>query len=414
MSIWIFWKIFGDVCLYFSVISAFPALFPHEFPLLIPAFLMGISGAVSCAAADRGKDVLSRFSLVLALISFLLPETLIEYLLLIPPVVYTAMTVLKGSFGLEYLNFRGYFRKAILLWTVGFGILVLAGVLETMSTPWQNTIDYEDTLRMGIYFAVSGIVLQRQLRMGMAGSRGDRRLNALQSAATIGGTAGTLFGVWGIHKLLITYAQEYMDRLVKFLYDLCTIPISLLGWLFGILFEDFSEFHEAPKLETASTETVEESLVSIPVGEWTDPEPVLPAPQEPRYPWWLAIALLSALMILLLVLHKLYGERRKGSGAASIFRKLDKPETTKPEKKASARGKIRKYYREHLRQEKRKGVSFRTNQTSEDILNHISPTTDRKAAARLREIYLKARYSEHSILTQEDVHRAKEALKRTK
>ena len=80
----------------------------------------------------------------------------------------------------------------------------------------------------------------------------------------------------------------------------------------------------------------------------------------------------------------------------------------------SNRGKLRRFYREFLRTERRRGAKLRTNQTSEDILRKISSDTDRQAASELRRLYIGARYDLSREVSDDQVKAAKAALKKCK
>ena len=67
-----------------------------------------------------------------------------------------------------------------------------------------------------------------------------------------------------------------------------------------------------------------------------------------------------------------------------------------------------------MKNEKRKGRKIHTDQTSEDLLTGLAYGTDPKGAARLREVYIQARYDDVRNVTQEQVEQAKSALKQYK
>ncbi|MBR5868040.1 MAG: DUF4129 domain-containing protein, partial [Clostridia bacterium] len=105
-----------------------------------------------------------------------------------------------------------------------------------------------------------------------------------------------------------------------------------------------------------------------------------------------------------------------GKGSRSAARE-EEPETVvapgmrKREQRRSNRGKVRKLYREYLKMVRRKGQKLETYQTTADILEKHPQNTDTEAAARLRQVYLKARYDTGKAVTDEDVEQAKAAMK---
>ena len=80
----------------------------------------------------------------------------------------------------------------------------------------------------------------------------------------------------------------------------------------------------------------------------------------------------------------------------------------------SNREKVRQTYRKFLAHERTGGLKLKKSYTTADILSRISPSTDRAAAAKLREIYLLARYDEEGEITRSQADAAREALKRIK
>lgn len=411
MSIWMFWKLFGDACLYFSVIGALPALFVHDFSFLWPALLCGVGGAAASSLANRGHDHLTWLGLLLPLLSLGFATEFIEFVLLIPLLIYVAMVVIRGDFALEYLSFRAFFRKSILIWSIGFGLLCLASAVEGIANPWGETVSYEETLYMGVFYAVSGIILQRQLRMGMSGSKGDRRLNSLQSAAVFGGTAAVLGGVWLLQQLLLKNAQDAMNTLGEVLLSIISLPLALVVSVLTPFMKKITEHAQVTEATEGTVEEVTAHVVAPVTGEAAT-VPSAPVQTAGGYPWWLAVLILSVLLILLLTVLKLHRSKAVTGSDRSVFEKLQPQGRRAGETRATNRAKVRKYYREHLKLEKRRGVRLETKQTSADILEKVSPTTDKNAAAGLREVYLKARYDETCAVTNEDVQRAKDAIRK--
>ena len=415
MSIWMFWKLFGDTCLYFSVISALPALFPHELPMLLLAVLYGASGFLACWIAGRGWHKLSWLCILILLIPLFRDRTVVEWIIMAPPVIYAALVILRGDYGLEYLEFRAFFRKSLLIWIIGFALICMASALEDMTGTEIRTMAYRNSLLMGICFAISGIALQIQLRLGLVGDAKDRKLNGLYSAAILGGTAGVLAAIWGIQQWLSTRGKAIVDGVLQFLSDLVLVPIGFFGWLYNLFLEELNEVRAPYQPPTTAPTGTTGETVSAAV-EWVEVEETVAAVTEESqtYPWWLAILIVSLLLILLLSLLKNFRFRGRTVAGTMVFRKAEQEERPAGETRKSPRARVRRYYREHLRLEKRRGVKLRPNQTSEDIYAHLSPETDRNAAAALRGVYLKARYQEDWDLSQEDVQRAKDALKQLK
>jgi hypothetical protein len=88
----------------------------------------------------------------------------------------------------------------------------------------------------------------------------------------------------------------------------------------------------------------------------------------------------------------------------------------KGKKKSRARignnnDKIRKIYREYLFFMQLNGVKIADETTSEDVLKACSETFDSPESAKLRALYIRARYTDDNFLTSDDVKQAKELWK---
>lgn len=410
MSTWMFWKLFGDACLYFSVIGALPTLFVHDASFLWPALLCGIGGAAASWLSNRGKGNVSGLAVLIPLLGLLFADQPVELLSLIPPVIYTLIVILRGDFALEYLSFRDFFRKSMIAWVIFFVLLFLACTVENITQTWRRSLAFEETLEMGVFYAVCGVILQRQLRLGNDGSSEDRKRNSIQSAAVLGGTGAVVLSFWAFQQFLAEHAKGFMNALGELLLYICTLPLTLIVWILAPLIEEMTGFYEETQPPSESTEETLEHIVTVAAGETT--EPVANAVDGGTgYPWWLVVLILSLLLILLLVGLKLYRKKAADNALPQSFAKADRPERRSAENGSSNRAKVRRYYREHLKLEQRRGMRLGTNQTSADILEKISDSTDEKAAAALRQVYLKARYDDTGSVTNEDVQRAKTAIK---
>lgn len=411
MSIWMFWKLFGDVCLYFSLIGALPTLFYHEFSFLWPALLYGIGGLVSSMLLLRTRHGHRLWGLIFPLLSLLFATDLMSLMILLPPVIYTVVVIIKGEFLLEYLSFREFFRKSCIIWAVIFVILCMGSATEDMTRPWAAVISLEDPLRYGVFFAVSGVILLRQLRLGSDSGSRDRQMNNTQTFFMLCGSGVVVLLMVGAEWLISNYAEAILNTVGQVLMLILSLPVGILGWLLNLIMGDMNtEYGEVPEGtgSTAATETIPEGIPA--------PAPSIGTvePQDIAFPWWLAVLILAALTVVLFTAIRLFRSKAKNGASQTVFDKVIPPERKVKQSAASNRAKVRRYYREHLKAERRKGLRLRHNQTSADILEKIAPDTDAQAAARLREIYLKARYDEKAEISPQDALNAKNALRKTK
>ena len=144
----------------------------------------------------------------------------------------------------------------------------------------------------------------------------------------------------------------------------------------------------------------------------TIPEQLPPEQYDPS--WILVVAVAVSMVIVLILMLRLLQNRGSTQSYGQVQRGSARTVSTAMPVRRSPRGRIRQYYRDFLVTEQRKGLKRSTNQTSLDVLEHISPSTDPTCARQLREIYLKARYSDGAQITEEDAKLAKSALKKSR
>ena len=409
MSIWMFFKIFGDLCLYFSAVSALPTLFTHDFSFLLPGLLCGAGAMAASFLGYHLRHGHRLWALVIPLLALTMADEAIELLILLPPIVYTGAVIVRGDFFLDYINFRDFFRKTLTIWCCFFVLLILACTAENLTRPWDKSLAYDDPAFYGLVYALCGVILLRQLRLGEGAGR-DRRINSIQTFALLGGTGALVLGIVAAQQALQKHAAQIMEVVGQVIIYIVTLPIGLLVWVIGLLLEDIDQMYQKqPDLDGTIATTENPAFGPGLVGT-----PVTQPSSQSSFPWWLAIVIVALLALMLMAAMRLYSRRIKVPGGQTVFEKLQRPERRAKENTASNRAKVRRCYREHLKLQRQKGLRLTTAQTSLDILRGITAGTDPHAAARLRDIYLKARYDEKSVVTSEDVAAAKDALKKLK
>ena len=124
--------------------------------------------------------------------------------------------------------------------------------------------------------------------------------------------------------------------------------------------------------------------------------------------------LLLVFTVLLILLTRALGSRRTEPDRTETVSQLQPKAKEKQPSRYSNRSKLRKVYRDFLKAEKRKGHKLFSYHTSQDILDDLKPGGDSEAAAKLRQIYLSARYDPEAAVTPEQVQAAKTALRQYK
>ena len=150
-------------------------------------------------------------------------------------------------------------------------------------------------------------------------------------------------------------------------------------------------------------------LVPVPSAE---PETVMKE-QQVYSPLWAVVFVLAIVVVLLLVAVRMFRLHRTQTRGNEFTEKIDVEKAAKKESSKTNRGKVRRYYREFLKDVKRRGQKLTTSQTSADILADASKHINSSAAQKLRDIYLPARYAQHRKISVEQVKNAREFLKET-
>lgn len=410
MNFAIFWKTLGDLCLYFSVVSAFPTLFSHSFSYLWILLLCAGGVGLSAALSDRFGFGWRLVGLVVPAAGFAFCSGTVELLTVLPPVVYAWAVIISGYFRLEYLSYRAYFRKSFGAALAFLLLIFVAFTVEEMTRPWMNVFSYQGPAVFTVIAGAGGVALLRLLRLG---TEGNRKMNGTQTALLLGGTGAVVASIVGIYQLLVRYGEELMNSLSEIIRGLLAAPMGLVAWIIGLLLENIEEMYEETQQSTMPT--VEPTETPKLPGFAGDPVATEPAqPETWGFPWWLLVVILAVMAVVLYFAMKQNRGRRTKVDHGVRTEKADTAERKTRENRSGNRAKVRKTYREYLKYEKRRGTVLRTDQTSLDIYNARAEETNGAAAESLRQIYLKARYSDSTEITAKDAAKAKSELKKIK
>lgn len=409
MSLWIFLKVFGDSCLCFSVMAAFPGVFVHDFAALWPALLCGLGAAAACWLTEQGKGKLRFFAAALPLTALILADGVMEYVMLAPVLLYGVLVISRGMLGLEYYGFRESFRRSLTIWGLGFAVLWALSFMEGASASEIHVLAWQEPLVLGLLYLLSGVVLLRQLRLGT--SAPDRR----QVGYTLGGCAAAALAMVAVEKVLSFSASSIKEVLLKAFTFLLGLPMRFFAWLISLLISG----------DTAMDPTE----AATPTGEGSGPvsyggmiswiqeaaEQLLPvAEEEETFPWWLVVMVLIVLAVVMIVMLFSFRKNAVMVYTPETVSQVEAPRKEKQEDRRSNRGKVRKYYRDYLKMEQKRGLLVKKHHTSQDVLSGVTAQTDPAAAEELRALYLIARYDDTAEITAEQVKQAKDALRRSR
>ena len=401
MSAMMLLKIFSDCCICFAILGSGPVAF--TLPLLLPALICGVAAAIATFFDQKSWDGLRRLSAVLPFACLLLAENGGQALILLVPAAYTAFVILQGKLHLEYSAYRHFFVRSLMLLAGVFAVANIWGFLTQISDAATLQLNISVIVRYSLVHLLCGVVLQRQLRLGVGyRAEGGRR----QMAMLLGTSTAIVVGFLAAEPLLRKGAGE----LLGWLFSLIMVPVGFLADLIAKFFASFTKAE-------SDRETYEEFIdyiESIGLGGAVEGGQA-GQPSETTFDttviWVIlvSILLLVAALLLLRSFYKRKGEFRTGDETIQLV--------TSPKKRKqssfSNRGRIRLIYRDFLRGEKSLGMQLKQNDTSQDVLDRIHKSTDRPSAEQLRQIYLLARYDDRQTITRSQVEQAKRAIKGT-
>lgn len=403
MSMWVFLKVFADACLCFGILTSFPAVFPVSISLLRPALLCAAGAGIAAHFRNVGKESLRFLGLLLCAVTLWLPGNRTELVVLLPVVLYSAVVIVRGELSLEYYTFRQHFKGTLIFWVCAFLILCALAYLDKPFDGVEN-YDAETVIRYGVVYAVAGVALLRQLRLGEQGKTG-RRMNATQTAIALGGT--------GIAVLAVAAAEKWLHQslmtLLRTAFTALFAPLLMLyNWFAGRgtdVLEGLTGKDPITPQQRPTTPPGAIPMESVPLET--------PVPEEPEETIpWLVIAVLVILVTVMIVMLRSFRSRVSAPAQEEKIEKLH-PQSRPKRDRSTNRSRIRKVYRDFLKAQRKQGMKLRPYHTSADVQQNLAQTTDAAAAAQLRKIYLSARYDEGGEITANQLATAKAAYKKT-
>lgn len=404
MSLAMLLKIFSDCCVVFAILGSGPVSF--RLPLLIPGLICGVSAAIATFFDGKGLKVLRWLCAVLPLSCLLLADGTGQLVILAVPTAYTVFVILRGELELEYYNYRRFFLRTLTLIGGAYVLVNVWAFLSQITSDAPPILNADVMLRYGIVHLLCGVVLQRQLRLGV----GYRAEGGRRQMAMMLGTAGTIvLGFIAAEPLLRKGAGTLLKSVLSLLLTPFAFLLDLAGRLFAMLtrsesdkqeYEEFVEYLQGVLMDV-------EQLTGKP-----QKEPSAAITIDPADVWTVlaGILLLIAALLLLRSFHK----RRADSDTSQQISRLVTAPKKKKEPVLSNRNRVRQMYRDFLRAEKDLGMKLKICDTSEDVLRRIHRDTDQPSAEQLRAVYLMARYDDRQGVSRNQAETAKRALKGTR
>ena len=403
MSIAMVLKIFSDCCICFAILCAGPVEF--TVPALIPALLLGVSAGIATFLEGKGWTVLRRICGLLPFACLLLTDQLGQTFIVAVPAVYTAYVILRGNLDLEYSEFRYFFIRSMMLLGVAYIVANIWIFLTSITSEEVFRPDASVILRYGLVHVLCGVVLQRQLRLGV----GNRAEGGRRQMVTLLGTAGVIVvGFLAAEPML----RKNAGAILRFVFSLIVAPFAFLGEMVVRL---VSSMKNTQKDQQIYEEFVE-YWQGIMMGDRQNAGIPQEQPQRPEFDpsvLWMVLAVVLLLVAALLLLRS-FRKGRTDSVPGEQVRRVTSVPKKKKTSPLSTRGRVRQLYREFLRTEKQLGMPLKPCHTSGDVLEKIHKNTDRSSADALRQVYLIARYDDRQTITRGQVEQAKRALRGTR
>ncbi len=406
MSLLMVLKIFSDCCICFAIVGSGPILF--DIPLLVPALICGLSAGIAAVFHKKEWNAGRWLCALLPMLSLLLARDGEQALLLAVPAIYTGAIIFLGKLELEYYSYSRFFRQSLMLIGGAYLITNIWLFLSNATGEASLLLDGEVILRYGIVHLLCGIVLQRQLRLGVDySSKSNRR----QIPVLLCVAAVIIFGFVAAEPFMRTQFLQ----LVKYALALLGVPVIFIIELLAKLINQLGSAQQNGQIQTGKPTGSGTGGGVVQIPNVTVPEEeteALANTTDPMYIWAAVITVL--LVVAAIILYKSFQKQLFSGNVRELKSSVVVPAKKKRDSVLSNRHKVRQLYREFLRTENGHGLKLKSNDTSLDVLGRIHSDTDKKSAADLRQVYLSARYDDRNSVSRSQVNAAKQALKGTK
>ncbi len=396
-------RITADLCFYFCVLSIFPALRPWQLPMLLftaAAFLVTLL-AVYCPYA------LLRFLLsLLPGLCFLLAP--VKFPLFFPGLawLYLILVLSFGRFGMFLDDYRRIYRIMLIVC-----LCSLAANIAHSAVYRGDVISYY-SIGYALAFLFFGMLAMREMQMNAKMGLSWRLMNA----ATVIGVPALAIGA----SVLLFYILRTIEPVVSYLFrPIGTFLMMLFSRLFPGSYED-----ALPTPKPSATPLPTPAIFENPASEgqsvleeninadFLRPETLDKAAQIGGY------AVLVALVLLAVYVVFRYARMSRVVSETDEYLYEESEEALPKRKRRTARTapvsgnaqQIRRIYKKYLELMRENGVRIQKDSTSREILEEAELVNLSPSAARLRELYLKARYGEDGAVSREDVQEAQRCL----
>ena len=378
-------KIFADLCLYFGILGgAAPWFGGTDLFLLWPALLC--AAGVWLAALGEKWPVMRFAGLIPPLASLLLANSLLDYILLAPALIYTILVLLMGRFDMRREAYHEFFFRSLLV----------AGALSLLVISYPLS-DWKTLAMFLALYLLLGVFMMRQLRLDRS-DWGVRGLNLLSLLVAIAGGGVLCFAAWGALQLMGPVWDVVSGILVQILSGI-VYAIVFVARLFPSLKLRGPEEMKMPNMG-GDKDTISEKLQEF---------------ENPTTDQILTIiGIVLAVVIAAVVIWRMLRTTKKHKTIAqrlSSSERIDVPRETGSGIFASNREKVRRSYRKFMQLLRDRGAILKPSDTTLEIQSSAHFLQDTTPAHQLRQLYLAARYDEETDVSSQQVRDAKELVK---
>lgn len=406
MSLLMVLKIFSDCCICFAIIGSGPITF--DIPLLVPAFVCGLAAGLAAFFYKKEWNIARWLCGLLPQFCLLFGKNSEQILLLAVPAIYTSGIIFLEKLELEYYSYSRFFKQSLMLLGGAYLVTNIWLFLSAATGEASLALDGDVIIRYGLVHLFCGIVLQRQLRLGVDySSKSNRR------------QIPVLLGVAAVIALSFVTAEPFLRKhflqLIEYVLMMFGVPVFLLIELLSKLISWFANKDHSVEIQSGQQQGTEVGGGMTPIPNVTVPKEEIEAAAnttDPIYIWAAVITVLLA--VAAIILYRSFQKQRFFGNTRDLKSTVVVPPKKKRDSVLSNRYKVRQLYREFLRLENGRGLKLKCSDTSEDVLHRIHPETNKKSAADLRQVYLAARYDGRKSVSRSQVNAAKQALKGTK
>jgi len=419
MSTSIFIKVFSDCCLCLSFACLVATPHSSNAPLLVAMLLCALAASIASVLHGKCRLTLSRLCCLLPFLSLVTAGNMFQLLIMLVPIIYTGIVILRGMLYLEYYAYRQYvIVTSILLLCVYILAYIIAPLIDVMYS--GEIVDTNTFLGFGAIHVLSGFFLLRRLRIGS-----ERVIHrSFRPFTVIAASTVVLSAVCWTMDACFSKLLHALEAVPELIHETSKRLVFNLMWDT----QKGKPTQDRPLWHPSTGSTVPDPSEPPSVSGTVPPDTANTIPENPETQGifsgidlnlpeldagtiLLVILVLVVLAVVVLMVLSFRARSREVVEWETIAPLGGSGRKSQKAPPLSNRAHIRQLYRTFLRQEIRHGMTLRPSDTSEDVLQKLHQDADLESAAALRKIYIQARYDQSHPVSHEQVEKAREALK---